>query len=190
MAEGDVRRPTRREARRTERFHQIPIFSNLNGKEVAQILRISDEVTVAAGEDVFAPGHPADGFYIITEGRITIRIRKKAGDEPTEIATLSDRSVFGEMSFLGKRPRSGFATAATETRLTKLDGIQFQALIDQGDLAAYKVIHNIALLIASRLRTVEDELLSVLEELEPETRKVKLKELQQFRNKLFEEWSF
>ena len=40
----------------------------------------------------------------------------------TTIATLSTHSAFGEMSFLGQRPRSSFAVAVADTRLDRIDG--------------------------------------------------------------------
>jgi CRP-like cAMP-binding protein len=177
-----------KDLRKTERFHQIPIFSNLSGQETGRILRITQEVSVPALKEIFKPNDPCDGFYIILDGRVDIRIPSSSGT--TTIATLSNRSVFGEMSFLGKRPRSAWATALEETRLNKIDGDAFQAMLDKGDIAAYKVIHNFAKLIAGRLRRVEDELLRVLESVSPERRATKLAELQEFRQTLFRDWSF
>ena len=181
---------TRRQPRKTERFHQIPIFSKLSGQEVGRILRITEEIAVPMGSNVFEPGGPADSFYIILDGRVDIRFPSANGGAPTVIATLSNRSVFGEMSFLGKRPRSGFAVALEETRLNRVNGEEFRALLEKGDLAAYKVIHNFAMLIGSRLRRVENELLRVLDSMGPDTRQEKLAELQQFRQTLFQDWSF
>ena len=177
-----------KDLRKTERFHQIPIFSNLSGQETGRILRITQEIAVPAMKEIFKPNDPCDGFYIILDGRVDIRIPSNNGT--TTIATLSNRSVFGEMSFLGKRPRSAWATALEETRLNKIDGDSFQAMLDKGDIAAYKVIHNFAKLIAGRLRRVEDELLRVLESVSPERRATKLAELQEFRQTLFRDWSF
>lgn len=189
---GETRKATgRKEVRKTERFHQIPIFSNLQGAEVGRVLAITQQRSFEPGEEIFQPGAPNDGFYIILEGRVDIRIANEDGEnEPTTIATLSNRSVFGEMSFLGKRNRSAWAVATEETRLNHVDGTQFQLLLDQGDVAAYKVIHNFAILIAGRLRRVEDELLDALEAIAPEKREAKLAELQQFRDTLYRDWGF
>ena len=62
-------------------------------------------------------------------------------------------------------------------------------MIEQGNVAAYKVTYNFAMLIASRLRRVENELLEVLREVGPAGNE-RIKELQQFRNTLFDDWSF
>ena len=188
MTTDPIKRNDRLAPRKTERFHQIPIFSNLGGKEVGEILRITEEIQVEEGEAVFGPGDEPDSFYILLDGRIDIRIPN--GADTVTIATLSNGSVFGEMSFLGKRPRSAHATARSQTRLNRVDGKKFFALIEQGNVAAYKVTYNFAMLIASRLRRVENELLQVLEAVGPDQRTEKLKELQEFRNTLFEEWSF
>lgn len=175
--------------RKTERFQQIPIFLGMSSKQMGQILRIVDEVTYPAGKEIFREGDPPDGFYIILEGKVDIRLQK-TGTGTTTIATLSDRSVFGEMSLLGKRPRSALAVAVHDTRLYKVRGEAFQALLDEDDLAAYKVVWNFAKLISIRLRRVEDELMTLLESAGPAVREAKLAELQQFRQTLFEDWNF
>ena len=54
-----------------------------------------------ASTEIFKPGDPCDGFYIILDGRVDIRI-PSAGNTTT-IATLANRSVFGEMSFLDRK---------------------------------------------------------------------------------------
>ena len=70
----------------------------------------------------------------------------------------------------GLKVDEAWAVALEETRLNHVDGAQFQLLLDQGDVAAYKVIHNFAILIAGRLRRVEDELLVALDAIAwPET---------------------
>ncbi|MGE0712253.1 MAG: cyclic nucleotide-binding domain-containing protein [Planctomycetota bacterium] len=178
-----------RDLRKTERFHQIPIFSNLAGHEVGQVLKITEEIEVPADHDVFKPGDPPDSFYIVLDGRIEIRLPSENQGLVT-IATLSNRSVFGEMSFLGDRPRSAYAHTLEPTRLNRVNGPEFRALLDRGNVAAYKVIYNFAMLISSRLRRVENELLQALEDLGPGKRTARLKELQQFRNTLFQDWSF
>ena len=176
--------------RKTERFQKVPIFSQyLSKDEVAEILKITDEITVEEGTVIFSPGDANDGFYIILTGRVAINIPNESG-AGTTIATLSNRSVFGEMSFLGDRKRSAWAVAQSTTHLNKIRADAFLELLDAGNLAAYKVIHNFAKLISMRLRRVEAELLSTIDELAPQTRETKLAELQEFREKLFQEWSF
>ena len=168
----------------------MPIFSqHLSKEEVAQILKITDEFTVPEGTTIFSPGDSNDGFYIILVGRVDINIPNEGGGATT-IATLSNRSVFGEMSFLCDRKRSAWAVARTPTRLDKIRADDFRQLLEEGNLAAYKVIHNFAQLISMRLRGVEDELLGALDQLGPQSRESTLAELQEFRQKLFEEWSF
>lgn len=176
------------EPRKTERFHQIPIFSNLSGQEVGRVLQNTKEHLLPKGTVIFQPKDPNDGFYIILDGKVEITL--PAGGDETSIATLSNRSIFGEMSFIAKRPRSMKAVAVEETRVNKIDGVAFQTMLDKGDVAAYKVVHNIAILIAGRLRMVEDELLRTIEQLAPERKATKLAEMQEFRQTLYKDWSF
>jgi CRP-like cAMP-binding protein len=176
----------------TERFSRVPIFSKyLSPDEVATIMAITDKIELKEGAQVFQPGEANDGFYIILSGRIDIRLPdENTPDGFVKIATLGNRSCFGEMSFLRGSARSAWAVADAPSKLTKIRGPEFQALLDEGNLAAYKVVNNFAQLIAMRLRRVESELLRVLDGMAPAKKETKLAELQEFRQKLFQEWSF
>jgi CRP-like cAMP-binding protein len=181
---------TERPKRKTERFSRVPIFSQyLEESEIEEILEITEDVTYQEGEQIFQPGDANNGFYIVLSGRVEIRMPEDSGNYSL-IATLSNRSVFGEMSFLNNRNRSAYAIATSATKLSRIDGDSFRKRLEEGNLAAFKVIHNFAQLIAMRLRQVEDELLHVLDELGGAKREHKLAELQEFRQKLFKEWSF
>jgi CRP/FNR family transcriptional regulator, cyclic AMP receptor protein len=176
----------------TERFKAIPIFHGLEQKEIGRLLKITEERTYEAGTFVFKPGDPVEGFYIILEGKIEIRSPKK--DDPggalVTLATLANRSVFGEMALIADRKRASAAVAIEKTRVMMVSKKDFDGLIEAGDLSAYKVVHAFAKLLGERLRRTEDELIALIREMGAEKQEKKLAELQAFRQKLFQEWSF
>jgi CRP-like cAMP-binding protein len=178
--------------REAERFHAIPIFANLEQKEIGRLLKITEERTYEAGSFVFKPGDPVEGFYIILEGKVDIRSPKKddPGGQLVTLATLENRSVFGEMALIADRKRASAAVAVQKTRLMMVAKKDFDALLADGELCAYKVIHAFAKLLGTRLRRTEDELVALIREFGAEKQDKKLAELQQFRQKLFQEWSF
>lgn len=177
------------ERRQTERYESVPIFNHLDETEIARILMVTEEMTVPAGKRIFAAGDPCDGFYILLEGRVEIRKPDGQGGE-VRIAVLQHRSVFGEMALVVDRKRASSAVAVEECRLNRVLKKDFDALLGRGDLAAYKVVHSFAKVIAERLKKTEEELLALLRELGGDKRERKLAELQEFRQKLFTEWSF
>lgn len=183
---------TERRLRNTERFHAIPIFTGLTQQEIGRLLKITQELTYEPGQYIFKPGDAVEGFYIILEGQVEIRSAKKDGAEgggEVTIATLSNRSIFGEMALIADRKRASAAVATQKTRVMMVSKKDFDALLAAGDLCSYKVIHQFARVMGERLRRTEDELVTLIREMGDKGEK-KLKELQAFRQKLFQEWSF
>lgn len=176
----------------TERFQAVPIFANLNQQEIGRLLKITEERVYEPNQWVFKPGDAVEGFYIILDGRIEIRTPKKDASDGSMItlATLSNRSVFGEMALIADRKRASGAVATEKTRIMMVSKKDFDGLLKAGDLSAYKIIHAFAKLLGERLRRTEDELVALIKELGGEKQQKKLAELQAFRQKLFQEWSF
>ena len=171
------------------RFEGFPIFHGLSTDEIERVLGGSEELALGAHEKIFQKGDACDGFFVITEGKVEIRRNDPNGGE-FRVAVLGKPSVFGEMSLIVDRPRSAAAIALEAVKLTKVSKKVFDDLIAQGDLAAYKVIRSCARIITERLKVTEEQFLATLKEVGSDKREKKLAELQQFRQKLFTEWSF
>lgn len=98
---------------------RLPIFSQIDARQVDAIAAKLKFVTVAAGETIFAEGEPGDSMNVIVQGLISIhkqgRILKRLG--PLEI--------FGEMALFDPSPRVAAASALEETTLLRLDKDSF-----------------------------------------------------------------
>lgn len=91
---------------------KVPIFSNLESK---QLERITDAITrrkYKKGEVIFLQGSVLDGLYIINSGKIKIFKYTKEGKEQI-LYILSDGDFFGELSLL-KAEEVGFNAEAME----------------------------------------------------------------------------
>ncbi len=155
--------------RTVEQYEQIPIFAGLSKAEIGRFLKMTEDLTAPAGKRLFSPGDPCDGFYIILDGRVEIRkpdLEQKGAE--VRVAVLAARSIFGEMALVANRARSSAAIALEPVKLNRIPKADFDALIEAGDIPAYKIVRAFAKLITERL----------------------LAELQTFRQKLFSEWSF
>ena len=180
---------TRRHPRPTERFLEMPIFARLAPPEVERVLACGEEVVYPAGQTVFAPGEPADALYVVLSGKVEVR-RGPAGKPPMPLATVGQGSVIGGGSCLNQHPRSAMAVVLEESRLHRIEGARFRVLLEKGEVAAFKFVHEFAKILSARLRRLEDELVRVLEGVAPEQRAQRLRELQQFRQTLYSDWSF
>jgi CRP/FNR family cyclic AMP-dependent transcriptional regulator len=98
----------------------------------------TDSVDVAAGEDVFGAGDPADCFYVVRTG--TIRIH----DDGVELETIRRGGIFGEMALVDGRPRSATATAPDDATVVRIDERRFQSLVQRTPYFAQEVMRVMA----------------------------------------------
>jgi CRP-like cAMP-binding protein len=175
--------------RTAEAYKHIPMFSALSTGDIERFMKVMQETRVGAGTRLFKPGDPCDGVYVLLEGKVEIRKPDGNGGE-VKLAVLSSPSIFGEMALVADRPRSSSAVCIEPARVDRLPKKEFDGLIENGDLSAYKLIRAFAKLITERLKKTEEELFFALRDVDRDKREKKLAELQSFRQKLFNEWSF
>jgi CRP-like cAMP-binding protein len=135
----------------------LPAFEGLSANEILQVERRLHTRTYRAGEVVFEEGMPGAGMYIVKDGEVVIR--KRIGeDRSVDLATVHDRSFFGEMALIDEMPRSASATAVRDTVMLALGKPDLESLTEQNPRLAAKIIGNIARLICRRLVKANDNL--------------------------------
>jgi CRP-like cAMP-binding protein len=92
------------------------------------------EVTVEAGQTVFAKGELGDSLYIIADGEVGIF------DGPLVLDHHRRGDVFGEMAVLDSQPRSATVVATTACRLYRLSSTAFRRLLSERSEVAEGVI--------------------------------------------------
>lgn len=89
----------------------LPAFASCTDKELAELDRYCDEVTVAAGAAITRQGTPGREAFIILEGEAEVLV------DGTVVAVLGPGDLVGEMSMLDTGPRSATVTARTPLRV-------------------------------------------------------------------------
>lgn len=138
---------------------QVPLFEDLSRSELKKILRILHERTYQPGEVIFREGDPGAGMFIIRKGKVNIVIRRPDGSEQL-LAPLTDRQFFGEMALLESAPRSASCVAAEKASLLGFFEPDLESLIERDARLGSKVVWNLARLMATRLRNMNDRLKS------------------------------
>ncbi|MEM7248528.1 MAG: cyclic nucleotide-binding domain-containing protein [Acidobacteriota bacterium] len=139
----------------TERFTKVPLFEKLNPDEVASLLEIAEDVLPEAGDVVVEEGSDGDAFYVISDGVFDVVQGGSSALEQKVMARLEEYSFFGEMALVSADKRSASVHCVKEGRLKRFPLDAFQAKLDDGDLAAYKVTHAMARILAQRLNRVQ-----------------------------------
>ena len=94
-------------------LESVPIFESLTEKELSEVARLTHERAYKKDEHVFKKLSPAEGMYVILDGRVSII----DPDSETIFATLESGDFFGELALLDEEPRSASSIAKVPSRL-------------------------------------------------------------------------
>jgi SulP family sulfate permease len=108
----------------------------------------------AAGATIFRQGDAADAFYLTVEGDVGIRL---AGSE-RRLVSFAPGTMIGEMAALARGKRSADAVAETPLTLLRLTTDALEHFQRDQPLLASKLLNNIALHLAGRLRDLTQDL--------------------------------
>ncbi|MBZ0275372.1 MAG: cyclic nucleotide-binding domain-containing protein [Anaerolineae bacterium] len=104
-------------------LNTVPLFQNLNERQLKNLARRFAERSYAAGDTIVTQGTVGIGLFIIAEGSAEA-VREHHGDEKTVVNTLKSTDFFGELSLLDEAPRTASVIATSATKclvLTQLD---------------------------------------------------------------------
>ncbi len=159
-----------------DQLQKVPMCKGLSAEEAKQLASIAIESSAKKGTTLFDEGAAGDSIIVVLEGKVDIT---KSGQA---LAQLGEGSVFGEMSLLGEGgKRTATATVQSDVKMLKIDAKKFQALLAKDDLAALKVVHNLARVMSKRLLAMNEKLI--------EGKKGKKDGLADFQ-KILNDWSF
>ena len=131
---------------------ETPMFEELNEDELSTLVHILEIQRFNEGDVVFRAGDAGDAWFVVFMGVIEI---SHFGIEGTRVlARLGPRGCFGEMAVLDGEARSAKAKANSDCILFRVPNHSFNRLLRDGDLAAYKLVHRMALLLAARIRAM------------------------------------
>jgi CRP-like cAMP-binding protein len=107
---------------------EIPLFSELNRKELHEVISHLNAKRVAKGNLICKEGDPGDSIYIISSGKVGIfkYSRKKQGD--ILLATLREGDFFGEFGFFSHRKRHASAKALADLEVLEISRDDFDEI--------------------------------------------------------------
>ena len=127
----------------------VPIFSNLEPKDLVPLAGKLRRRGYQNGEVILHQDDPADRMHIIVAGTIRISITSDDGREK-DLAVLQPGECFGEMALLDGSNRSATATAVDSTQTLALYREDFMDFLNEHP----EVVAQTASLLTSRLRSV------------------------------------
>jgi CRP/FNR family transcriptional regulator, cyclic AMP receptor protein len=113
---------------------RVPIFSDLDDKELDRIASSMKQRTFEAGDQVTTEGQGGVGFFVIEAGEALVSV---AGDERRR---LGPGDYFGEVALLNQSVRTATVTAQTELRCYGLTSWEFRPLVETHGSIAWKLL--------------------------------------------------
>ena len=148
---------------------ETPLFADLDATELAEIVKIIQVQRLRAGQTVFREGDPGDAWYVLFEGVAAVTKESAAGPG-REIARLEPPACFGEMAVIDGSARSATIKASTDLTLFRFRRGPFQDLLEEGSLAAYKLILAMARILSQRHRRLTQQISELVEREHEHTR--------------------
>lgn len=133
---------------------RIPVFEDLNRRELAAIERILHRRSYRKEEVIFHEGDPGVGMYIIETGSVQI-LSSNGGPV---LADLTEGEFFGELALLDESPRSATAIARAECQILGFFQPDLFGLIERNPRLGVKIVLRLARSIGERLRRANDQL--------------------------------
>ncbi len=135
-------------AKRQELLSGVPLFSDLQKRELASIARITETARFQHGHEIVAEGTPGDFCCIIVEG--TADVIK----DGSRIAQLGPGDLFGEMAILDPALRSATVRTVTDVVAIRVQRDEFIKVVTADPRVALRILE----VLARRLRETTERL--------------------------------
>ena len=155
----------------------IPMCHGLSPSDVGDLIGIADESAAKKGVELFHEGDAGDSLLVVLEGQVEVTKRQAS------LARLDAGSVLGEMSLLDGDTRSATATALSDVKFLTISNERFQKLLAKDNVAALKIVHNLAQVMSKRLALINEKWVDSLDKGQ------KKEELADF-GRILNRWSF
>jgi len=117
-----------------ELLKRVPLFSDLDRKELERVANSMKERIFGAGETVTAEGQSGVGFFVIADGEAKVTV---GGQERRR---LGPGDYFGEVALLNESSRTATITAESDLKCYGLTSWEFRPLVETHGTIAWKLL--------------------------------------------------
>jgi CRP-like cAMP-binding protein len=134
---------------RVDALQRIPLFSDLDQRQLKRIARDVKERTFDEGTAIVEQGEMSGiGFFLIVEGEAGVVV------DGHQVARLGPGGHFGELALITESTRTATVTALTPLRCLELTAWDFRETAKEHPDITWKLLqHVVAVLLEERVRT-------------------------------------
>lgn len=134
----------------------LPMFSELNGRELNVLERMVHQRNYRELEVVFEEGDPGTGMYMIRSGGVSITAKHAQGEE--ELARLGPGDFFGETTLTAPAPRSATARTTEKSELIGLFRADLIEMVERQPTLTSRILIGLTRIVSERLQTASLEI--------------------------------
>lgn len=119
-------------------LRRVPLFADLDRRELEDIAGSMHERRVAAGDVVLEQGAAGAGFFIVDQGMAEVTV------DGESVGTIGPGDYFGEIALLTGSDRTATVTAQTDMVCYGLTTWDFKPLVESNSGIAWKLLTAMA----------------------------------------------
>lgn len=138
-------------------LRRADVFWGLEREDVEVLAEVLPKVSLQPGELLFQQGAYGDAMYVVTEGRLQVRVADERG-KTTTVGLLGPGESVGEMACVDPSPRSAAVVATLPTVAVELSTETMATLLDVAPSIAAAVVAGVMRHVTQRLRQTDERL--------------------------------
>ena len=141
-----------------QELRDLRIFHNLTDRDIFEVMKRSEIITVPCDATVFAEGDTDQSLYVIIRGEFEVTARSPVSGDLIRFSCAGQGLVFGEMSFLDRQPRSASITATQDAEVFGFTREDYEDLLTHNPGSAARFMMGVAEILSRRLRGVDQRI--------------------------------
>jgi CRP-like cAMP-binding protein len=142
------------------------VFKGLTEDELSKVEKLCRTDQVAEGVLILEEDKKGGSVFLLLSGRVDIEIRPPFDAKAAQrIATIKPGELFGEITLVDGFLRSANARAVESCTIASIDDAKLRDLMERETAVGYKVMKNLARVLAGRVRDTNMRLRNTLSEM-------------------------
>ena len=134
---------------KAELLQKSPLLAGLSPEDLDWLAKLSQTITLPAGETLIHEGGEGDSAYLILDGEL--EGSKRSGGRDVVLSVRRSGELIGEMALLTQAPRMATVRALQESRLCKIPAEAFEQLLRTHPSAMLVILRT----VTARLKNTE-----------------------------------
>lgn len=140
----------------------IDLFKGLSSEELKCLEKGVLAISFAAGETIFREGDPAQVFFALASGAVSVLRRVPGDDHGVRLASIGPGVAFGEMALLDQGTRSADVRADAPSLCYVLSMKRLEEISLTHPGIQLQIVRNMAQQMSNRLRRVNQEFTNLM----------------------------